>query len=149
MKVARVPASHRSWQLKNLSWVRNYATDRMGENVDNKVDKLSDLEYNKISNNYLEDLGDELDIVSENHSNLDFELSQGVLTINTPKGTFVINRQPPNKQIWLSSPITGPNRYDLIHGRWVSLRDNSSLTDLLSHELSNIYNESVSLQIQN
>ena len=28
-------------------------------------------------------------------------------------GTYVINKQTPNKQIWLSSPISGPKRYDL------------------------------------
>lgn len=35
----------------------------------------------------------------------------GVLTANTGKaGTYVINKQTPNKQIWLSSPISGPKR---------------------------------------
>lgn len=28
-----------------------------------------------------------------------------------PNGTYVINKQPPNKQIWLSSPVSGPDRY--------------------------------------
>ena len=32
----------------------------------------------------------------------------GVLTLKLPssKGTYVINKQPPNKQIWLSSPTS-------------------------------------------
>ncbi len=30
----------------------------------------------------------------------------GVLTLRLgPRGTYVINKQPPNKQIWLSSPF--------------------------------------------
>ncbi|EGT54939.1 hypothetical protein CAEBREN_28735, partial [Caenorhabditis brenneri] len=39
----------------------------------------------------------------------------GVLTVNVSKtvGTYVINKQSPNKQIWLSSPMSGPKRYDL------------------------------------
>ena len=27
-------------------------------------------------------------------------------------GTYVINKQSPNRQIWLSSPVSGPKRYD-------------------------------------
>ena len=65
-----------------------------------------------------------------------------------PNGTYVINKQPPNKQIWLSSPITGPKRYDYVimnegqnskegTGRadWVYLRDGSTLTELLQDEV--------------
>ena len=63
------------------------------------------------------------------------------------KGTYVINKQPPNKQIWLSSPITGPKRFDWVmkdgmqqkegtgEGDWIYLRDGTSLTDLLRDEL--------------
>lgn len=59
-------------------------------------------------------------------------------------GTYVLNKQPPNKQIWLSSPVSGPKRYDWIVERnadgvdtrlWVYLRDGSVLTDLLNEEL--------------
>lgn len=33
------------------------------------------------------------------------EYSQGVLTLKVPpRGTYVLNKQPANKQIWLSSP---------------------------------------------
>lgn len=133
----------------NRVFMRNYAADRMGHSIDGKIDDISDMEYNRISNDYLEDLGDELDLISEDHSDMDFDLSQGVLTLNTKNGTYVINRQPPNKQIWLSSPISGPNRYDLINGKWASLRDNGRLTDLLSHELSQTYNDSIELQLEN
>ena len=36
----------------------------------------------------------------------DVELSQGVLTLKLGGlGTYVINKQTPNRQIWLSSPI--------------------------------------------
>jgi frataxin len=73
----------------------------------------------------------------------------GVLTLTfPPNGTYVLNKQPPNKQIWLSSPITGPKRYDYVllsegqdakegtgRGEWVYLRDGSSLTELLEKEI--------------
>jgi frataxin len=60
----------------------------------------------------------------------------------------VINKQPPNKQIWLSSPLTGPKRYDYVMlsegqdakegtgtGEWVYLRDGSTLTGLIETEI--------------
>lgn len=69
----------------------------------------------------------------------------GVLTLKfPPSGTYVLNKQPPNKQIWLSSPISGPKRYDYVikggndgdkAGQWVYHRDHSSLSRLLESEL--------------
>ena len=39
----------------------------------------------------------------------------GVLTLDfPPHGTYVMNKQPPNKQIWLSSPVSGPKRFDYV-----------------------------------
>lgn len=65
-----------------------------------------------------------------------------------PTGTYVINKQPPNKQIWVSSPLSGPKRYDWVvegesmhekegggTGEWVYLRDGTNLTELLGKEL--------------
>jgi len=64
-----------------------------------------------------------------------------------PAGTYVINKQPPNKQIWFSSPVSGPKRFDWVvagesmhhkegggAGDWVYMRDGTSLTDLLRRE---------------
>jgi frataxin len=60
-----------------------------------------------------------------------------VLTVKTPKGTFVINKQPPNQQIWLSSPISGPKRYDWDPAlrKWYYQRDGECLDDLLAREM--------------
>jgi frataxin len=64
------------------------------------------------------------------------------------QGTYVLNKQPPNKQIWLSSPVSGPKRFDWALfsegqdqkegsgvGDWVYLRDGTSLTQLLKREI--------------
>ncbi|SCV69345.1 BQ2448_2365 [Microbotryum intermedium] len=55
------------------------------------------------------------------------------------KGTYVVNKQPPNQQIWLSSPSSGPKRYDYDprHGVWFYHRDGTLLEDLLTEELRN------------
>jgi frataxin len=77
-------------------------------------------------------------------------LQAGVLEIKiSSKGhTYVINKQPPNKQIWLSSPISGPKRFDWVvrgegmhekegsgSGDWVYLRDGTSMTEIVRQEL--------------
>lgn len=53
-------------------------------------------------------------------------------------GTYVINRQTPNRQIWLSSPTSGPKRYDYIDGKWIYKHDGVSLHQLLQTELEKI-----------
>ncbi|KAJ7225747.1 hypothetical protein GGX14DRAFT_640690 [Mycena pura] len=74
------------------------------------------------------------------------EYHSGVLTLQLgDKGTYVINKQPPNKQIWLSSPFSGPKRYDYNeqNSTWVYSRDGQSLPDLLNRELSDVLQRSV------
>lgn len=92
----------------------------------------------------------------------------GVLTLKLGEhGTYVINKQPPNKQIWLSSPTryvniecslvlaidtcarSGPKRYGYVPeaDQWRYSRDNSSLGELLNTELSQIFGQDVDLKI--
>uniref|UniRef100_A0A7N9CVH1 Frataxin, mitochondrial n=1 Tax=Macaca fascicularis TaxID=9541 RepID=A0A7N9CVH1_MACFA len=62
----------------------------------------------------------------------------GVLTVKLggDLGTYVINKQTPNKQIWLSSPSSGPKRYDWTGKNWVYSHDGVSLHELLGAELT-------------
>ena len=76
-------------------------------------------------------------------------MQAGVLNLTfPPNGTYVLNKQPPNKQIWLSSPITGPKRFDFVvasegqdakegtgAGEWVYLRDGTTLSEVLLKEV--------------
>lgn len=51
--------------------------------------------------------------------------ASGVLTMYLPPhGTWIMNKQTPNQQIWWSSPISGPRRYEYDEGRerWVYSR---------------------------
>lgn len=123
---------------------RNYALNTHGENIGDKVDSLTANQYAKVSNEYLEGLADALEELSENHPAIDSELTQGVLSVTIPpNGTYVINKQPANKQIWLSSPVSGPNRYDLVGGKWITLRDGLLLTALLETEVTLALEEEV------
>lgn len=69
------------------------------------------------------------------------------MKLGSEHGTYVINRQTPNRQIWLSSPSTGPKRYDFVGpatgetGKWVYRHTGESLHELLQHELQMIFKE--------
>ncbi|KAJ1809540.1 Mitochondrial matrix iron chaperone [Coemansia sp. RSA 2598] len=103
--------------------------------------ELDDARYHNLSSQtmdrlteYFEDLGDELEM-----DDYDIEYSSGVLTLRLgAHGTYVINKQPPNRQIWLSSPISGPERYDYDVARdaWFCRHKDESLGVLLSREIS-------------
>ncbi|KAL1958151.1 hypothetical protein VTO42DRAFT_5006 [Malbranchea cinnamomea] len=113
---------------------------------------ITDELYREYSEEYFNVLLSELEELQETGSDIEAEYSAGVLTINVPGvGTYVLNKQPPNRQIWLSSPISGPKRYDwvvlgdgqhekegtreYVGGQWIYLRDGSNLTTLLNEEL--------------
>ncbi|KAK6504619.1 Mitochondrial chaperone Frataxin [Arthrobotrys musiformis] len=94
--------------------------------------------YHEIADETMDDIFTKLEELAEEvEKGIDVEFSAGVLTLDTPNGTYVINKQPPNKQIWLSSPVSGPKRYDWIEaeGQWVYSRDKSTLSALLTEEV--------------
>jgi len=111
--------------------------------------ELSDEQYQELSDEYMDMIVEKLEELHEEREDVDLEYSAGVLTLTfPPAGTYVINKQPPNKQIWLSSPISGPKRYDFVvssegqdskegtgEGEWIYLRDGSSLHELLLKEV--------------
>ena len=67
-------------------------------------------------------------------------LEEGVLTINLKEDkTSVINIQKPNKQIWLSSPFSGPRRFEFneANNKWIDIHNsNNSLLSLISKEIN-------------
>lgn len=128
---------------------RSYVVSTEGTNIENLIDDITPSQYNRIANDYLETLSDDMEELCEDFPQVDVELSQGVMTLTVAEGkTYVINKQPPNKQIWLSSPFSGPKRYDLIGGKWITLRDNTSLTDLLRTELEEEIGQEIELNMQ-
>ena len=64
----------------------------------------------------MEDLPEEVAAGAANveEDDIDISLSEGVLNINLGPniGIWVINKQTPNRQIWWSSPVSGPRRYE-------------------------------------
>ncbi|XP_015589356.1 frataxin homolog, mitochondrial [Cephus cinctus] len=101
---------------------------------------LSTGQFEQISNETLESLTEYFDELIEQAGHLkdaDVSYGDGVITVKFGEGygTYVINRQTPNKQIWLSSPKSGPKRYDFIDGKWIYKHDGQTLHELLNREI--------------
>ncbi|XP_070690230.1 frataxin, mitochondrial isoform X2 [Pempheris klunzingeri] len=105
-------------------------------------EKLADVTLDALAD-YFEDLTD----AAFTGADYDVVFSSGVLTVKVggDHGTYVINKQTPNKQIWLSSPVSGPKRYDWTGERWVYTHDGVSLHQLLSKEFAVIFSKTVDL----
>ncbi|XP_063885207.1 frataxin, mitochondrial-like [Scylla paramamosain] len=109
--------------------------------------ELDDIQYEQISDETLESLSEyleELVAVDTAPQDCDVLYSSGVLTLHLgTHGTYVINKQTPNKQIWLSSPTSGPKRFDFQSGVWVYRHSGETLHSLLSTELSKVFSSNV------
>jgi frataxin len=74
-------------------------------------------------------LGDEVDV----------DLNGGILNIELENGSqYVINKNAPNYEIWMSSPLSGASHYYLEDDlkTWVDTRSGHKLFDKLAQELS-------------
>ena len=92
-------------------------------------------DYVALADEALDNILEKADELSDARDDVEVELSSGVLTLKTPEGTWVINKQVPNRQLWLSSPLSGPCRYEYDGEKWTHTRDGSSLDELLEREL--------------
>jgi len=70
---------------------------------------------------------------------VDCELSAGILNIDTDKqGTFIINRNIPRQELWLSSPFSGGAHFAYVDKKWLNTRTNESFETLLFSELDQL-----------
>ncbi len=106
--------------------------------------------FEYVSNETLESLTERFDQLGDEYSTLitdeyDVSYNNGVLTVklDSKKGTYVMNKQTPNLQIWLSSPKSGPKRYDFVNNNWVYKHDGESLHALLSREMSEFFKSNI------
>jgi frataxin len=84
---------------------------------------------------------------------LDAELVGGILTLELEDGgIYQINKHSPNREIWLSSPVSGAWHFawhategSESEGVWRSTRGAERLEDLLGRELSESLGEVIAL----
>lgn len=91
----------------------------------------------------LEEYGDLIDI-----DGFDIDYGNQVLTLKLGTlGTYVVNKQTPNRQIWMSSPVSGPSRFDWDRDAqaWIYRRTKSNLVDTLESELEQLCGQPISL----
>ncbi len=135
-----------SFRIHNIMQIRTFRT--VGE-------------YHDVADDTLHLIQDEVESLVEDNLNEEGDdnipevnYSDGVLTMNfPPHGTWVINKQTPNQQLWWSSPLSGPRRYEYDQERekWVYTRvggdpgdaamkeDGDTLGSILTREIKELY----------
>jgi len=136
-------------QRIRVNLTRNYATPPPQVNTS----ELSPERYHKVSDATMERLLESLEDLLDQLQKPDYEVEyhSGVLTLILGNhGTYVINKQPPNKQIWLSSPFSGPIRYDYseTNKAWLYSRDGHALDELLNRELTEVIGGTINLDLR-
>uniref|UniRef100_A0A804LT49 ferroxidase n=1 Tax=Zea mays TaxID=4577 RepID=A0A804LT49_MAIZE len=107
--------------------------------VDHKLAMQED-EFHKLADETIHDLLEKLEEYGDSiqMDGFDIEYGNQVLTLRLGDlGTYVINKQTPNKQIWLSSPVSGPSRFDwdATANGWIYKRTGVNLVRLLEKEI--------------
>nr|XP_033780765.1 frataxin, mitochondrial isoform X2 [Geotrypetes seraphini] len=122
---------------------------RKAGNLSNES-SLDESTYERLAEETLDSLAEFFeDLADQPYTPDDYDVvfGNGVLTVKLggEMGTYVINKQTPNKQIWLSSPTSGPKRYDWTGSNWVYSHDGVSLHALLEEELSSTFKNKLNL----
>ncbi|KAF9698393.1 hypothetical protein EKO04_003359 [Ascochyta lentis] len=150
---ASVRAFHGSTSVRGIMPESENPAPKQSEDHENPTvpTDMSTTEFHERADEYLNELVERLEEAQEKNSDIEVEYSAGVLRVDfiSKQLSYVLNKQPPNKQIWLSSPISGPKRFDWVvlqegqnakegggSGDWIYLRDGTSLTDVIRKELA-------------
>ncbi|XP_059661019.1 frataxin, mitochondrial [Cornus florida] len=111
---------------------------------------LQEDEFHRLADSTIQDLLEKLEEYGDYIEIDGFDIDYGnqVLTLKLGSlGTYVLNKQTPNRQIWLSSPVSGPARFDWDGDAqaWVYRRKHANLSELLEIELEQLCGEPISL----
>lgn len=68
----------------------------------------------KIIINHIAEVIENFDI----NGDIEVDINSDILTIINDVGTYVINKQSVVKEIWLSSPLSGPYHFAWRDGKW-------------------------------
>ncbi|XP_003941591.2 frataxin, mitochondrial [Saimiri boliviensis] len=138
---------HASLNLRGLNQIQNvkkqsvYLMNLRKTGTLGHPGSLDETTYERLAEETLDSLVEFFeDLADKPYTFEDYDVSfgSGVLTVKLggDLGTYVINKQTPNKQIWLSSPSSRPKRYDWTGKNWVYSHDGVSLHELLATELT-------------
>ena len=74
------------------------------------------------------------------------EFHEGVLSVEFPNGTFVLNKHAASGQIWYSSPVSAPAYFDRRPTGWISSKLGLSLRDKFSNDILTLTGHRVGLE---
>ena len=80
---------------------------------------------------------------------LEVDLDGGILSIELASGCqYIINKQAPNRELWMSSPVSGAKHFyfDEETENWVDTRSDGIFFDILSDELTQISGQPFALK---
>lgn len=126
----------RSWSSR-APWVCAGALRRRFATASSST--VGESEYSRVADDLLDSLVDTLDDDALPFE--DVEFSSGVISVVTGTGVWIINKHSASRQVWLSSPRSGPSKYefDPSSGTWRSEReDRRRLRDLLTEEFREV-----------
>jgi frataxin len=127
----------------------------------------------EVADETLEQIEDAIGVALEDiEEALETNLASGVLTMSFGShGTWVLNKQTPNRQIWWSSPISGPRRYEFViasdaeNGNWAytrreggienaskdilhsAIEDEDTILHLLAKEIHGLYGVTLAFDV--
>ncbi|CAN1161124.1 Frataxin, mitochondrial [Linum perenne] len=111
---------------------------------------LQENEFHELADSTINDLQEKLEEYGDTVQVDGFDIDYGneVLTLKLGElGTYVLNKQTPNRQLWLSSPVSGPSRFDWDRDAeaWIYRRTKSNLIEVFESELKQLCGEPLKL----
>jgi frataxin len=88
-------------------------------------------------------------LIDQSDAEVDIEISDGVLNLHMgDSGTFVVSRQTPSRQLWLSSPVSGPwhYTYDHVSKNWICTKGQLNFFERMENELSQVLGQNITLK---
>uniref|UniRef100_A0A0D9YFV8 ferroxidase n=1 Tax=Oryza glumipatula TaxID=40148 RepID=A0A0D9YFV8_9ORYZ len=136
--------------LSSIRPVSLSAGDAPGSSAADHRSILPEDEYHKLADETIHDLLEKLEEYGDSLQMDGFDIDYGnqVLTLRLGElGTYVVNKQAPNRQIWLSSPVSGPSRFDWDASTncWIYRRTGANLVELLEKEIGELCGTPVEL----
>jgi len=94
---------------------------------------MNNSEFSKIAETTIAYIAEKIEEQDKDGS-IDVDLQGDILNLDMAEGTYVINKQSAAKEIWLSSPVSGPYHFFYEQGKWKN-RAGLELINILTHEL--------------
>ena len=78
---------------------------------------MNSTEFSKIAEITIAYIAEKIE-EQDKEASIDVDLQGDILKLDTDKGIYVINKQSAVKEIWLSSPMSGPYHFFYEQGEW-------------------------------